>query len=74
MHDALDDAARGLQKAFIDAAAVINRSLSLIVGPSKRNESAKPVFLSVHSANPEWRQSWTRVAYNSGGAPMSNTP
>lgn len=51
VHDGLRDAARGVQKLFFDAHEVVERSLSLIVGDSMRDETARPGSLSAHSVN-----------------------
>lgn len=42
MHDALRDAAGGVQQSCFDAREVVNRSLASIVGQSKRDEAARP--------------------------------
>lgn len=59
MHDAIRDAASCGLVSFVDAPAVVDRSLSLIVEHSKSDESARPESLSTHSANREQRQLWT---------------
>lgn len=51
VHDALREKADGVQNSFFDAVEVVDRSLSLIVGQSRRDESAEPGSPSSYSAN-----------------------
>lgn len=74
VHDALCDAAGGVQRAFIDAPKVVDRNLRLIVENSKRDKSARPGSSSVHPASLGKRQSWTRAATDSGSACKGDVP
>lgn len=73
VQDALCDAAGGTQKLFVEASEVVDRSLSLIVEHSPRDESAGPVSSSKHSASCERPQSQIGAAFDSGCVSMSST-
>lgn len=68
----LREAAGVVRKALVDAPDVMNRTLSLIVGYSKRGEPARPGSYSAHSANCD-PQSLTMAAFDSESGPMSDT-
>lgn len=51
----------------------MDRSLSFIIGQSKRDELAKLELLFAHSANRDVRQSWERAVYDGSGAPTGST-
>lgn len=73
-HDTRRCAASGVQKLLVAGSEEEDRNLSLIVGSSKRNELARPGFLTAHFLNHEQRQSRTRAASDSGRAPWSGRP
>lgn len=66
VHAALRDAAGGFHESGFGVAEVVDRSLSLIVWHSKRDESAMPRSSSAHLANLERPQSRTRAASEEG--------
>lgn len=72
-HDALYDAAGGVQKVFGNVSEVVDKSLSSIAGHSKRDESACPRSLFEHPASRGQRQNWTKAASDNKGVPMSDT-
>lgn len=73
VHDVYCDSASNVQNSFFDAPEAVKRSLSLIVGYSKRDASLRQRSLFAHSAHCGKRQSRTRAAFDSGGAAMSST-
>lgn len=72
VHDALQEAARGVQRPFVDS-EVVGRNLNLIVAILKRYELANPWYLSAHSASCVQRQCRTRVASYSRAALIGDT-
>lgn len=74
VHDAIRGASEDVQKSIIDTPTVVDRSLSLIVGHSKCDETVWPGLSFAYFANNDSRRNHTRAAFDSRGVPMSNTP
>lgn len=51
VHDALCNAAGGVQQSFANALEVVDRSLILIVEHAEHDKSARPGFYIAHAAN-----------------------
>lgn len=74
VHDALCDAAGGVQESLTDVHAVSDRTLSLIDGQLKRDGLARPEYLSTRSANRAQLRSLPRPASFKELATISITP
>lgn len=59
---------------FVDTPEVVHKSLSLIVGHSKRDVLDKPGSFSAHLVNCDAQQSRTWAKSSSAGFSMSNAP
>lgn len=73
LHDALSDAADGVQMSFADTPETVKRRVSLVAGHSKRNALANQGLSSADSANSEERQNRSRAAPESVDVPTGNT-
>lgn len=67
MNNTLCSAAGDIQNSFVNAPDFIDRSLSLIVGYSKRDVSVRLGSSTAYSANREERQVRTMAASDGGG-------
>lgn len=72
VRDAICGAARDVQKSFVHAAEVVDKSVSMIVGHPKLDETATPGSSSAYPMNHESRRSRTRDPSERGGAPVSD--
>lgn len=74
VHTPLLDAASGVQKSFVRALEVVDRSLNRIVGHAKADESAKSELFTTHAVSCKSCRSRARATFNSEGATRGTTP